>query len=120
MASAAGFNNPPWDHRLMDLYENDPVALTRMTHADHARLAAWRAREFVMWLIARGALSSGVKRVHRSYYLPSMAAIATAIYENQAEPMTEEAAELARKRRGRSSTGSRRWTGPTRSTWSAA
>jgi gallate dioxygenase len=23
-----GFNNPPWDHRLMDLYENDPVALT--------------------------------------------------------------------------------------------
>jgi len=50
----------------------------------------------VMWLIARGALSSGVKRVHRSYYLPSMAAIATAIYENQAEPMTEVAAELAR------------------------
>jgi len=92
-----GFNNPPWDHRLMDLYENDPVALTRMTHADHARLCGMESTEFVMWLIARGALSSGVKRVHRSYYLPSMAAIATAIYENQAEPMTEEAAEVARK-----------------------
>jgi gallate dioxygenase len=91
-----GFNNPPWDEQLMDLYEDDPVALTRMTHADHARLGGMESSEFVMWLVARGALSAKVKRVHRSYYLPSMTAIATAIYENQAEPMTAEAAAAAR------------------------
>jgi gallate dioxygenase len=95
-----GFNNPPWDERLLDMYENDPVALTRMTHADHARLGGMESTEFVMWLIARGALSPSVRRVHRSYYLPSMTAIATAIYENQAEPMTEEAAEEARRNAG--------------------
>src|SRR3569833_2277096 len=32
----------------------------------------------------RGALSANIKRVHRSYYLPSMTGIATAVYENQA------------------------------------
>ena len=30
-----------------------------------------------MWLVMRGALSANVKRVHRSYYLPSMTGIAT-------------------------------------------
>ena len=37
-----------------------------------------------MWLVMRGALSANVKKVHQSYYLPSMTALATAIYENQA------------------------------------
>ena len=38
----SGFNNPAWDEQFMDLLEKDPIALTRMTHADHARLAAMR------------------------------------------------------------------------------
>jgi gallate dioxygenase len=91
-----GFNNPPWDEELMELYEKDPIALTRMTHADHARLGGMESSEVIMWLVARGALSSVVKRVHKSYYLPSMTAIATAIYENEAEPMTVEQAIAAR------------------------
>jgi gallate dioxygenase len=95
-----GFNNPPWDEEFLDLYQNDPVALTRMTHADHARLGGMESSELVMWLVARGALSAGVKCVHRSYYLPSMTAIATAIYENEAEPMTVEAAITARAKAG--------------------
>ena len=93
-----GFNNPPWDEELIELYEKGPVALTRMTHADHARLGGMESSEFVMWLIARGALSSVVKRVHKSYYLPSMTAIVTAIYENEAQPMTVEEAAAARSR----------------------
>ena len=93
-----GFNNPPWDEELIELYEKDPVALTRMTHADHARLGGMESSEVVMWLIARGALSSVVKRVHKSYYLPSMTAIVTAIYENEAQPMTVEEATAARAR----------------------
>ena len=95
-----GFNNPPWDEQFLDLYENDPVALTRMTHADHARLGGMESSEIVMWLVARGALSANVKCVHRSYYLPSMTAIATAIYENLAEPMTAAAAAKARAHAG--------------------
>ncbi len=91
-----GFNNPAWDEKLLDIYENDPIALTRMTHADHARLGGMESAEFVMWLMGRGTMSYGVKRLHRSYYLPSMTAIATALYENEAEPMSEEVAEAAR------------------------
>ena len=95
-----GFNNPPWDEHLMDLYEDDPYALTRLTHADHARMGGMESSEFVMWLTARAALSGKVKRLHRSYYLPSMTAIATAIYENQAEPMTAEVAAAENARAG--------------------
>ncbi len=91
-----GYNNPQWDEELMELYEKDPIALTRMTHADHARLGGMESSEVIMWLVARGALSSVVKRVHKSYYLPSMTAIATAIFENEAEPMTVEQAQAAR------------------------
>jgi gallate dioxygenase len=40
-----------------------------------------------MWLVMRGALSAGVRCAHRSYYLPSMTAIATAIYENESAGM---------------------------------
>jgi gallate dioxygenase len=92
----AGFNNPPWDKKFMELLENDPVALTRMTHADHARLGGMESSEVIMWLTMRGALSAGVKKVHESYYLPSMTAIATMIFENQAEPPAERVLEAAR------------------------
>ena len=48
-----------------------------------------------MWLVMRGALSAHIKRVHRTYYLPSMTGIATVIYENESQPITAEAAEKA-------------------------
>ena len=92
-----GFNNTAWDEQFLDLIENDPVALTRLTHADYARLGGMESSEIIMWLVMRGALSSGVRRVHSSYYLPSMTAIATAIYENQAEPMSACEASAHRK-----------------------
>ncbi len=79
----AGFNNTEWDHRFLELIEKDPVALTELTHADYARLGGLEGAEVIMWLIMRGALSANVRKVHQSYYLPSMAGIATAIYENQ-------------------------------------
>jgi gallate dioxygenase len=39
-----------------------------------------------MWLTMRGALSASVRCKLRSYYLPSMAGIATAIYEATRSP----------------------------------
>ncbi len=86
----AGFNNTAWDERFLDMIEKDPVALTRMTLADYARLGGMEGAEVIMWLIMRGALSANIKCLHRSYTLPSMTGIATAIYENEAiEPMAE-------------------------------
>ena len=80
----AGFNNTAWDAQFLDLIEKDPVALTAMTLADYARLGGMEGAEVIMWLIMRGALSATIKCLHRSYYLPSMTGIATAIYENEA------------------------------------
>jgi gallate dioxygenase len=79
----AGFNNTAWDEQFLDLIEKDPVALTRMTQADFARLGGMEGAEVIMWLIMRGALSATIKCLHRTYYLPSMTGIATAIYENE-------------------------------------
>jgi gallate dioxygenase len=86
----AGFNNTAWDKQFLGLIEKDPATLARMTQADFARLGGMEGAEVIMWLIMRGALSANIKRVHQSYYLPSMTGIATAIYENEAiEPMVD-------------------------------
>jgi gallate dioxygenase len=84
----AGFNNPDWDRRFLDLFAEDPEQLTRMTIAEYARLGGAEGSEVVMWLTMRGALSANVVCKHRSYYLPSMTGIATAIYEGTDEPGT--------------------------------
>lgn len=95
-----GFNNVAWDAEFMELMENDPVALTRMTHAEYARLGGMEGAEVIMWLIMRGALSANVRKVHQSYYLPSMTGIATAIYENAARPMSPTEAQRHRDAMG--------------------
>ena len=85
-----GFNNTEWDMQFLELLEKDPVRLTEMTTAEYARLGGFEGAEVVMWLIMRGALSANVRKLHQSYYLPSMTALATLVYENEAaEPRTE-------------------------------
>jgi gallate dioxygenase len=92
----AGFNNTEWDARFLELFENDPERLAQMTQAEFAELGGLEGAEVIMWLVMRGALSAQVKKVHQSYYLPSMTGIATAVYENLAgEPV---AGEVARHR----------------------
>ena len=81
----AGFNNTAWDLQFLELFEKDPEALTRMTHADYARLGGWESAEVIMWLIMRGAMPARIRKLHQSYYLPSMTGIATAIYEGEVE-----------------------------------
>lgn len=77
----AGFNNPEWDARFLDLFERDPEQLAEMTQAEYAALGGLEGAEVIMWLAMRGALPAQVRCLHRSYYLPSMTGIATAIYE---------------------------------------
>lgn len=92
----AGFNNVEWDHRFLDLFENDPEQLADMTHAEYAALGGMEGAEVIMWLTMRGALGAKVQCKHRSYYLPSMTGIATATFECAAGPLPE--AVLARHR----------------------
>lgn len=92
----AGFNNPAWDHQFLDLFENDPERLTQLTQAEFAALGGMEGAEVIMWMIMRGALSAQVRKVHQSYYLPSMTGIATAVYDNLASPPV--AGEIARHR----------------------
>ncbi len=84
----AGFNNTAWDEKFLDLFENDPDALTRMTVAEYATLGGVEGAEIVMWLIMRGALPQQVRKIHQTYYLPSMTGIATAIYEHDGQTMS--------------------------------
>lgn len=80
----AGFNNTEWDAQFLEIFEKDPERLTRMTHAEYATLGGLEGAEVIMWLVMRGAMSANVRKVHQTYYLPSMTGIATAIYENEA------------------------------------
>jgi len=89
----AGFNNPAWDERFLELFEAEPERLAAMTHAEYAELGGVEGAEIIMWLVLRGAMAPRIRCLHRSYYLPSMTAIATAIYEDVAD---EQAAAEAR------------------------
>jgi gallate dioxygenase len=83
-----GFNNTEWDLKFLELFEKDPEQLAHMTIAEYAELGGVEGAEVIMWLVVRGALTPKVRRLHQSYYLPSMTGIATAIYENDGAPAT--------------------------------
>ncbi len=100
-----GFNNTAWDETFLDLIESDPMALTRLTLADYARLGGMEGSEIIMWLVMRGALPARINCLHRSYYLPSMTAIATAIYESETVSMTDAQAERHRAKIGEQLSG---------------
>ena len=86
----AGFNNTKWDLEFMDLLEKDSESLTNITAAEYARRGGWEGGEVIMWLVMRGAMASKVRKLHQSYYLPSMTAIGTAIYEDDVTERADE------------------------------
>jgi gallate dioxygenase len=101
----AGYNNTEWDLQFLELIEKDPTKLTEMTVADYARLGGVEGAEVIMWLIMRGALSDTVRKVHQSYYLPSMTGLATAIYEDLGPSLSPEKAAEHRDRMYRQYSG---------------
>ncbi|XOV44152.1 gallate dioxygenase [Pseudomonas sp. App30] len=76
-----GFNNTEWDMEFLDLLENDPEVLTRMTHADYVRLGGAESVEQIMWLSMRGAVDGALRKVHQSYYLATTTAMTAVLYE---------------------------------------
>ena len=94
----AGFNNTPWDMEFLELLEKDPQRLTELTIADYAERGGVEGAEVIMWLIMRGALSKKVRKLHQTYYLPSMTPIATLIYEDASNETEEESVPQYRER----------------------
>jgi gallate dioxygenase len=90
-----GFNNTEWDLEFLDLIERNPGRLAEMTHAEYAERGGLEGAEVIMWLVMRGALSPKIRKLHQSYYLPSMTGIATAIYEDDGTPAKPDFAYLA-------------------------
>jgi hypothetical protein len=78
----ADFNNPEWDAEFMDLLELHLERPVAMTHAEYATRGGLEGASVIMWLVMRSAMAERLSCLHRTYYLPSMAAIATAIYEH--------------------------------------
>jgi len=97
----AGFNNTPWDMEFLELLEKDPEQLTHLTIAEYARRGGLEGSEVIMWLLMRGALNRRVRKLHQSYYLPSMTPIATLIFENVADDEAAESPAAHRERIGR-------------------
>jgi gallate dioxygenase len=93
-----GFNNTPWDMEFIERLEKDPVGLTKVTVAEYAKLGGMEGAEVVMWLMMRGALSQKVKKLHQTYYLPSMTPISSVIFENDSVDPVTETVEQYRKR----------------------
>ncbi len=93
-----GFNNTPWDMEFLDRLEKDPESLTNITIAEYAEKGGFEGSEVIMWLIMRGALSKKVKKLHQTYYLPSMTPIAAVIYENDSDDPKPESDADYRKR----------------------
>jgi gallate dioxygenase len=91
-----GFNDTAWDLEFLDLIEKDPERLAGMTVAEFAERGGLEGAEVIMWLVMRGALTPRVRKLHQTYYLPSMTGIATAIYENvpESDPAPRDAGYL--------------------------
>ncbi|MCP5145152.1 MAG: gallate dioxygenase [Gammaproteobacteria bacterium] len=93
-----GFNNVEWDHEFMDRLHQDPESLTRMPIGELAKLGGMEGAEVVMWMLMRGALAPKVNKLHQSFFLPSMTAIASMIFEDAEEDPSPESREEYMKR----------------------
>jgi gallate dioxygenase len=83
---------------FLDRLQNDPESLTRIPIAEYARRGGFEGSEVIMWLIMRGALSTRVRKLHQTYYLPSMTPIATVLFENASDDPLDESLGSYRSR----------------------
>ncbi len=79
-----GAMNEKEDLAFLDALEQDPERLTRHTHEEMMRRYGVEGIELIMWLVMRGALSPGAKKVHRSYYAPMTTGMGLITFGEQA------------------------------------
>ena len=71
------------DLDFLDRIETDPESLTRLTHETLMQMFGVEGIELIMWLVMRGALSGGARRVHRNYYAPMTTGMGLVTLEEQ-------------------------------------
>jgi len=79
-----GDMNAQADHDFLERIEHDPESLAGLTHQTMMEQYGVEGIELIMWLVMRGALSSGAKRVHRNYYAPMTTGMGLVTFEEQA------------------------------------
>lgn len=80
----AGFINREFDLMCMEKIVGEPEALARYSTLDLVRLAGAQGVELVNWLVARGALTGSVGKVHSNYHIPiSNTATGMLVLENR-------------------------------------
>ena len=79
-----GAMNAQEDLAFLDALERDPESLTRLTHQEMMEKYGVEGIELIMWLVMRGALSRGAKKVHRNYYAPMPVVMGLITFEEQA------------------------------------
>jgi len=80
----AGFINKAFDQRFMDSLVDDPKWATQYSTLDLVEQAGTQGVELLMWLVARGALTGKVSKLHSNYHIPiSNTASAVMLLENR-------------------------------------
>ena len=80
----AGFINREFDLMCMEKIVAEPQALARYSTLDLVRLAGAQGVELMNWLVARGALTGSVEKVHSNYHIPiSNTATGLLVLENR-------------------------------------
>jgi aromatic ring-opening dioxygenase catalytic subunit (LigB family) len=79
-----GLMNEQEDQDFLDRLERDPESLTQLTHLQMMERYGVEGIDLIMWLVMRGALSAGAKRVHRHYYAPMTTGMGLLTFEDVA------------------------------------
>ena len=66
----AGHINKEFDRKFMDSLVDDPRWATQYSTLDLVELVGTQGVELLMWLVARGALTGKVGKLHSNYHIP--------------------------------------------------
>jgi len=80
----AGYINKEFDRKFMDSLVDDPKWATQYSTLDLVELVGTQGVELLMWLVARGALTGKVGKLHANYHIPiSNTASGLMLFENR-------------------------------------
>jgi protocatechuate 4,5-dioxygenase beta chain len=79
-----GFLNEEADRDYLDRMEHDPESLLAMTHQEMIERFGAEGIELIMWMVMRGALGPGARRIHRNYYAPMTTGMGLLTFEEAA------------------------------------
>jgi protocatechuate 4,5-dioxygenase beta chain len=79
-----GFLNEEADRDYLDRMEHDPQSLLALTHQEMIERFGAEGIELIMWMVMRGALGPGARRIHRNYYAPMTTGMGLLTFEEAA------------------------------------